>query len=91
VRASADGSRVVRYLFVSDVLEVLDGADARTLGWVCPYLCNVRHNPVPVAFAPSPDAALLAASHRYGAALWTLDDRLVAPLFDPALAPARAR
>jgi hypothetical protein len=91
VRASADGSRVARYLFASDVIEVLDGADARTLGWVCPYFCNARHNPVAVALAPSPDGAVLAASHRYGAALWSLDDRLLAPLFDPALAPVRPR
>jgi hypothetical protein len=91
VRLSADGSRVVRYLFVSDVLEVLDGADARTRGWVCPYFCNVKHNPVSVAFAPSPDGTILAASHRYGAALWSFDDRLLAPLVDPALPPVRSR
>ena len=70
---------------------MLDGADARTLGWVCPYFCNVKHNPVAVAFAPGPDGSILAASHRYGAALWTPDDRLLAPLFDHALPPVRER
>lgn len=69
---------------------VVDGTDASTLGWVCPYFGNVKHNPVPVTFAASPDAALLAAPHRYSAALWTFDDRLVAPIIDPALPAVRA-
>ncbi len=91
VRVAPDGSRVVLYHFVSDTLEVLDGRDAHRIGWVCPYFCNVRHNPVRVHFEPSPDGRTLAASHRMGAALWELDtDRLLAPLLDPTLAPLAA-
>jgi hypothetical protein len=34
--ASKDGTRLVIYKFVSDTLEVLDGRDAKRLGWVSP-------------------------------------------------------
>jgi hypothetical protein len=70
LKVSADGSRMLVYTFVSDTFEVLDGADARRLGWVCPYFCNVRHNPVQPPYAVSPDGASVAISHRRGAAVW---------------------
>jgi len=85
-RVSDDGSRVVLYHLASDILEVLDGRDARRIGYVCPYYCNVRHKPMPVAFAVSPNGRTVAASHRYGAALWRTDsDELVTPLEDPEM------
>ena len=91
-RVSADGSRAALYHFTSDTIEILDGADARRIGWVCAYFCNHLHNPVRVHFELSPDGKTLAAAHRYGAALWSTDeDRLLAPLNDPALAPVRPR
>ncbi len=91
-RASADGSRVALYHFTSDTLEVLSGADATRIGWVCAYFCNRLHNPVRVHFELSPDGRTLAAAHRYGAALWGTDtDRLIAALQDPTLAPVRPR
>lgn len=91
-RASADGSRVGLYHFVSDTIEILDGRDAQRVGWICPYFCNHLHNPVRVHFELSPDGRTVAAAHRYGAALWRADDdSLVAPLRDPSLPPARPR
>ncbi len=87
-RVSGDGSRVVLYHFTSDILEVLDGRDARRIGYVCPYYCNLVHQPVPVPFAVSPDGETVVASHRYGAALWrTGSDELVTPLNDPEMPP----
>ncbi len=91
-RVSGDGSRVVLYHFVSDILEVLDGNDAKRIGYVCPFFCNVKHNPVAVAYAVSPDGRTVVASHRYGAGLWETDhDRLVVPLVDPMMPPVKAR
>jgi hypothetical protein len=90
-RVSQDGSRIVLYHFVSDILEVLDGGTMQRIGWVCPYYCNMKHNPVPVAFAVSPDGRVVAASHRYGAALWRTDtDEIIAPLDDATMPPLPA-
>lgn len=87
-RVSGDGSRIVLYHFASDILEVLDGRDATRIGYVCPYYCNLLHQPVPVPFALSPDGATVVASHRYGAGLWrTGGDELVTPLNDPEMPP----
>ena len=92
VRVSRNGERVVLYHYASDILEVVDGRTAERTGWICPYFCNRLHNPVAVAFAVSPDARIVAASHRYGAGLWDpATDRLIAPLNDPTLPPRRAR
>jgi hypothetical protein len=70
---------------------VLDGADSHHIGWVCPVFCNVKHNPVPVAYAVSPDGRRVVASHRYGAGIYQVDtDRPVQFLMDgtmPALQP----
>jgi hypothetical protein len=44
-KVSDDGSRIVIYKFVSDTFEVLDGNNAMRLGFVCPYFCNLKHNP----------------------------------------------
>ncbi len=44
------------YRFVSDTFEVLEGRDARRLGWVCPYFYNAKHHPVEAPFAVSPDS-----------------------------------
>lgn len=85
-RVSADGSRIVVYHFVSDTLEVLSGADARPLGYICPFFCNKLHNPIEVHYAISPDGQRVVASHRYGAGLFETDgDRLIAGLHDPVL------
>ena len=92
LRLSTDGRRAVVYHFVADVLEVMDATTMTHIGWVCPYFCNTKHNPVPVAFALSPDGRVLAASHRYGAALWDpAADRVIAPLRDPTLPPLPPR
>lgn len=92
LKFSADGSRVLVYRFVADVIEVFDGVDAKHAGWICPFFCNTKHNPVPVAFAVSPDGHTVAASHRYGAGLFDVTtDRLIVPLRDPTLPPARSR
>jgi WD40 repeat protein len=89
-RVSSDGSRIVLYDFVSDILQVLDGKDARPLGWVCPYFCNAKHNPEEVAFAVSPDGQSVAASHRRGTAIWDVaTDSLRFPLQDPQWPPLR--
>jgi hypothetical protein len=88
LRVSGNGSRVVLYHFVSDILEVLDGGQAKRIGYVCPYYCNLKHNPVPVSFAVSQDGQTIVASHRYGAAIWRTDsDELVTPLNDPEMPP----
>jgi hypothetical protein len=88
IEASADGSRVVLYKFSSDTIEVLDGANARRIGWVCPYFCNMRHNPVQVPYAVSPDGRSVAMSHRRGAAVWDTDtDTIRFPLHDPKRKP----
>jgi hypothetical protein len=91
-RLSEDGSRVVVYHFVSDLLEVLDGADSHRIGWVCPVFCNTKHNPVPVAFAVSPDGRRVVASHRYGAGLYEVDtDRPLQSLIDPTMPALKPR
>ena len=38
-------SRIIVYRFLADIFEVLDGNDAKRLGWECPYFCNVMHAP----------------------------------------------
>ncbi len=92
LKASADGSRVMVYRFVADVIEIFDGANAQHVGWICPFFCNAKHNPVAVAFAVSPDGMTVAASHRYGAGLFDAKtDRLIAPLRDPTLPAVAAR
>jgi hypothetical protein len=88
LKVSADGSRMLVYKFVSDTFEVLDGEDAKRLGWVCPYFCNVRHNPVQPPYAVSPDGASVAISHRRGAAVWdTATDSIRFALRDPKRKP----
>ena len=83
-RVSRNGARAVLYHFRGDVLEVLDGRTGERVGWVCPYFCNVSHNPKQVDFAISPNGSAIAASHFAGAAIWRTDtDALLAPLFDP--------
>lgn len=85
-RVSRNGARVVLYHFRGDVLEVLDGRTGERVGWVCPYFCNLSHNPNQVDFAVSPNGSAVAASHFAGAAIWSTDaDALLAPLFDPHL------
>jgi WD40 repeat protein len=87
---SADGSGIVVYRFVSDVLEILDGNDARKAAWVCPYFCNAKHNPVQVQYAVSPDGRAVAASHNAGSGVWdTKNDRLLFPLHDRAMPPLK--
>jgi len=89
-RVSRDGRRMVLYHFVSDTFEVLDGRDARRLGWVCPYFCNAKHNPVEAPFAVSPDGASVAISHRRGTAVWDVaTDTLKFALHDPQRSPLR--
>ena len=91
-RMSRDGSRVVLYHFTSDILEVIDGRTSKRTGWICPFFCNSRHNPVPVSFVLSPDGRTVAAAHRYGAGLWNpTSDRLIMPLNDSTLPPRRPR
>ena len=88
LKVSADGSRALVYKFSSDTFEVLDGADARRVGWVCPYFCNMRHNPVQPPYAVSPDGSSVAISHRRGAAVWdTATDTIRFPLHDPKRKP----
>jgi len=88
LKLSADGSRIVVYKFLSDTFEVLDGSDAKRLGWVCPYFCNVRHNPVQPGYAVSPDGRSVAISHRRGAAVWnTATDTMRFALRDPKRKP----
>jgi len=85
-RVSRNGARVVLYHFRGDVLEVLNGRTGDRVGWVCPYFCNALHNPVAVEFAVTPNGSAVAASHSFGAAIWSSDtDALLAPLFDPHL------
>jgi WD40 repeat protein len=87
LKVSADGSRMLVYKFSSDTFEVLDGNAAR-IGWVCPYYCNMRHNPVQPPYAVSPDGSSVAISHRRGAAVWdTATDTIRFPLHDPKRKP----
>lgn len=88
IKISADGSRVVIYKFLPDILEIFDGATMQRLGWVCPYFCNVMHNPIQPGYAVSPDGASVAVSHRRGVAVWdTAMDRLRVPLHDSKRKP----
>ncbi len=88
IKISADGSRIVVYKFLSDIFEILDGNDARQLGRVCPYFCNVMHNPVQPGYAVSPDGKSVAISHRRGAVVWdTATDTMRFPLRDPKRKP----
>ena len=88
LKVSADGSRMVVYRFVSDTFEVLDGATAKRLSWVCPYFCNVMHNPNQPPYAISPDGKSVAISHRRGAAVWdTTTDTIKFPLKDAKRKP----
>jgi WD40 repeat protein len=87
-RVSQDGSHIALYHFVSDTFEVLDGRDARRLGWVCPYFCNAKHNPVQPPYAISPDGKSIAISHSRGTAVWDVTtDRLTFALHDPQRKP----
>jgi hypothetical protein len=88
LKVSADGRRMLVYKFVSDTFEVLDGANAQRLGWVCPYFCNVKHNPVQPPYAVSPDGTSVAISHGRGAAVWdTATDQIRFPLRDARRKP----
>ena len=85
---SRDGSRVVIYKFLSDTFEVMDGQDMKRLGFVCPYFCNVKHNPIQPPYAVSPDGRHVAISHRRGTAIWdTATDQIRFPLRDPDRKP----
>ena len=76
------------YKFLSDTFEVLDGSDAKRLGWVCPYFCNVMHAPLDRPFAVSPDGKSVAISNRRGVAVWdTATDTIRFPLKDPKRKP----
>ena len=86
--ASLDGSRILVYRFVSDTFEVFDGQNARRLGFVCPYFCNVKHNPNEPPHAVSPDGRRIAVSHRRGTAVWdTSTDKIAFSLRDPDRPP----
>lgn len=88
LKVSLDGSRMLVYKFVSDTFEVLDGRNARRVGWVCPYFCNVKHNPNQPPYAVSPDGKSVVVSHRRGAAVWDTDtDQIRFPLRDPKRKP----
>lgn len=88
IKISNDGSRIIVYRFLPDIFEVLDGADTRRIGWVCPYFCNVMHAPNQPGYAVSPDGKLAAVSHRRGAAVWdTATDTIRFPLRDPKRKP----
>jgi hypothetical protein len=88
IKTSADGGSALIYRFVSDTFEVIDGATAKRSGWVCPYFCNVKHNPVRPPMAVSPDGRSVAISHRRGAAVWdTSTDRIRFPLWDAKRKP----
>jgi len=88
-KVSQDGRRIVIYKFGSDTFEVLDGANARHLGWVCPNFCNAKHNPFEAPYAVSPDGTLVAISHpRGGTGVWdTASDKLRFALHDPQRKP----
>ena len=67
---------------------MLDGSDAKRLGWVCPYFCNVMHAPLDRPFAVSPDGKSVAISNRRGVAVWdTATDTIRFPLKDPQRKP----
>ena len=88
IKISAGGSRILVYKFLSDTFEVLDGSDAKRLGWVCPYFCNVLHAPLDRPFAVSPDGKHVAISNRRGVAVWdTATDTIRFPLKDPQRKP----
>lgn len=88
LKVSRDGSRMLVYTFVSDIYEVLDGADAHHVGWVCPYFCNAMHNPIQPGYAVSPDGRSVAVSHRRGTAVWdTTTNQIRYPLSDPERKP----
>jgi WD40 repeat protein len=88
LKLSANGDRMVVYKFVSDTFEVLDSANANRIGYVCPYFCNVMHNPIQPPYAVSPDGTSVAISHRRGAAVWdTATDQIKFPLKDPKRKP----
>jgi WD40 repeat protein len=92
VFASADGSRVIAYRYVADILVVIDGTTGKQRGYLCPYFCNRAHNPVAVPYAVSPDGRRVATGGRLGAGLWDTDaDTLIAPLRDPALPSLKPR
>ena len=88
IKISAGGSRILVYKFLSDTFEVLDGSDAKRLGWVCPYFCNVLHAPLDRPFAVSPDGKSVAISNRRGVAVWdTATDAIRFPLKDSKRKP----
>jgi WD40 repeat protein len=88
IKISADGSRIVVYKFLPDIFEIFDGSTVQRLGWVCPYFCNARHNPVQPGYAVSPDGKSVAVSHRRGVAVWdTAADRIRFALADPKRKP----
>ncbi len=83
-RVSRDGRRIVLYHFLDDIFEVLDGGTAAHLGWVCPYFCWRKHNPIEVPYAVSPDGESVAAAHRRGTAVWnTASNSLKFAMHDP--------
>jgi len=87
-KVSDDGSRIVIYKFVSDTFEVLDGNNAARLGFVCPYFCNLKHNPADSPYAVSPDGRSVAISQRRGTAIWdTATDTIRVALRDPLRKP----
>jgi hypothetical protein len=80
------------YRFLPDLLSVIDGTSGTQLGYLCPYFCNRKHNPVEVPFAVSHDGRRVATGGRLGAGLWDTDaDTLIAPLRDPAMPPLKDR
>ena len=88
LKISTDGTRMLVYKFLSDTFEVLNGEHAGRLGWVCPYFCNVKHNPVQPGYAVSPDGKSVAVSHRRGVAVWdTAIDKIRFPLMDAKRTP----
>jgi len=88
IKVAGDGSRIIVYRFLSDTFEVLDGHTAKRLGWVCPYFCNIMHQPNQPGYAVSPDGKSVAAAHRRGAAVWdTATDQIRFPLKDPKRKP----
>lgn len=92
VFVSADGSRVIAYRYIADILVVIDGYSGKQLGYLCPYFCNRAHNPIALPYAVSPDGRRVATGGRLGAGLWDTDaDTLITALRDPALAPLPER
>jgi hypothetical protein len=90
--ASADGSRVIAYRYVADILVVIDGATGKQRGYLCENFRNRAHNRIALPFAVSPDGRRVATGGRLGGALWRTDvEALVAPQRDPALPALRPR